>query len=201
MSRRRQTSSLRWSPVSARADAIPRRTTLPEANPMAKGKLITVRADAATKHRLEEAADRSGMTLSSFLLGAGEAAAAAAAKRQARACEAARPTPGRASGACPRFFKAICSEVRRGGGPGYAWAGRKLLRAAAGLIAWDTAEELRLKYTELENAILARDDAGVLGWFDRELPRCMALIPRRRRASFLAGVYREVEEDDGVLMP
>ena len=29
----------------------------------------------------------------------------------------------------------------------------------------------------------------------------MALIPRRRRPSFLAGVYEEVEEDGGVLIP
>jgi hypothetical protein len=76
-----------------------------------------------------------------------------------------------------------------------------LLRSTAELIAWDTTEELQRKFMELESLIRARDDGGVLGWFDRELPRCMALIPRRRRASFLAGIYEEVAEDDVVLMP
>ena len=56
-----------------------------------------------------------------------------------------------------------------------------------------------------ENGVLifrhSRSGRAHLAWFDRELPRCMELIPRRRRASFLAGVYTEVEEDDGVLMP
>jgi hypothetical protein len=69
------------------------------------------------------------------------------------------------------------------------------------LIAWDSTEELIQKYSELEDLIRARDDDGVLGWFARELPRCLALIPRRRHASFLAGIYEEVEEDDGVLVP
>jgi hypothetical protein len=46
-----------------------------------------------------------------------------------------------------------------------------------------------------------RDDGGVLGWFDRALPRCMSPIPWRRREKFLDGFYAKVEEDDGVLMP
>jgi hypothetical protein len=40
----------------------------------------------------------------------------------------------------------------------------------------------------------AEDDEGVLAWFDRELPRCMALMPRRRRPQFLKGVYAMFEE-------
>jgi hypothetical protein len=168
---------------------------------MAKDQLIIIRVDAETKRRFEEAAEGLGLSLTSFLLRAAEAAAGAAAKRQAKASAAARPAPRKTSGALPTFFRAVCLEASRGGGLGYDWAGRKLLRAAAELIAWDTTEELQHKYMELESLIWARDDGGVLGWFDRELPRCMGLIPRRRRASFLNGVYQEVEEDDGVLTP
>jgi hypothetical protein len=105
-----------------------------------------------------------------------------------------RRVPRKTSGACPAFFKMTCAEARRGGGHGYVWAGRKLLGCAAGLIAADTDEDLTEIYEELTGLIRAHNDDGVLDWFDRQLPRCMELIPRRRRASFLAGVYTEVEE-------
>jgi hypothetical protein len=164
---------------------------------MAKSEFIVIRVDAETKRRFEEAAEGVGLSLTSFLL----RAAGAAAKRQAKARATARPTPRKTSGACPTFFKALCWEARRGGGLGYDRAGTQLTHVAAELVAFDTDEEWTEKLKGLEALLLARDDAGVLGWFDRELPKCMALIPRRRRASFLAGVYREVEEDDGVLMP
>ena len=168
---------------------------------MAKSEFIVIRVDAETKRRFEEAAEGLGLSLTSFLLRAAEAAAGAVAKRQAKARAAARPAHRKTSGACPTFFKAICLEARRGGGLGYDRAGTQLTHVAAELVAFDTDEEWTEKLKGLEALLLARDDAGVLGWFDRELPKCMALIPRRRRASFLAGVYREVEEDDGVLMP
>jgi hypothetical protein len=168
---------------------------------MAKSEIIVIRVDAETKRRFEEAAEGVGLSMTSFLIRAAEAAAGAAAKRQAKARAAARPAPRNTSGACPTFFKSICWEARRGGGLGYDRAGSKLIRVAATLVAYDTDEELIEKLKGLEALVLARDDVGVLGWFDRELPKCMALIPQRRRASFLAGVYREVEEDDGVLIP
>jgi hypothetical protein len=34
------------------------------------------------------------------------------------------------------------------------------------------------------------DDAAVLAWFGRWLPRCLSLIPPRRRQTFLQGVYK-----------
>ena len=166
-----------------------------------KGEVIVIRVTAEMKHRFEAAAASSNVSLTTFMVRAAEAAAAVATKRQARARAVARPAHRKSSGACPTFLKALCLEASRGGALGYDLAGRKLLRSTADLIDWDTTEELQQKYMDLENLIRARDDGGVLGWFDRELPRCMALIPRRRRASFLAGIYEEVAEDDGVLMP
>ena len=46
---------------------------------MAKSEIIVIRVDAETKRRFEEAADGLGLTLTSFLLRAAEAAAAVAA--------------------------------------------------------------------------------------------------------------------------
>ena len=89
-------------------------------------------------------------------------------------------------------------EASRGGDRGYGWAGQTLLGAAADLIEWEKPEEFDEKAEELKDAIHRGDDDGILGWFDRELPRCMALIPKRRRRMFLDGVYKEAEEN-GVL--
>jgi hypothetical protein len=166
-----------------------------------KSELIVIRVTADMKQRFEVAAASSSASLTTFMVRAAEAAAVVATKRQARSRAVARPTHRKSSGACPTFFKALCWETRRGGGLGYDWAGRKLTRVAAELVAYETDDDWTEKLEGLEALVLARDDAGVLGWFDRELPRCMSLIPRRRRASFLAGVYEEVEADDTVLRP
>jgi hypothetical protein len=168
---------------------------------MAKTEMIVIRVDAEAKRRFEEAAEGMNLTLTSFLVRSAEAAAEIAEKKQAKARVAPRPAPRKTSGACPAFFKATCWEARRGGGHGYDWSGRKLIGCAASLIAADTTEELYEKFEELKGLIQAHNNDGVLAWFDTELPRCMELIPRRRRASFLAGVYTEVEEDGGVLTP
>jgi hypothetical protein len=162
---------------------------------VAKSEVIFIRVDAEVKRRLEEAAESQGLTLTSFLIRAAEAAAGAVTKKRAKFREPSHTVPRKTSGACPTFFKAICQEARRGGELGYDWAGRNLLRKAASLISWDTVDQLKAKEAELSGLVWSRDDTGVLAWFDRELPRCMALIPRRRRKQFLLGIYKEVEED------
>lgn len=168
---------------------------------MAKSETIIIRVDAESKRRIEAAAEDLGLTLTTFLLKAAEAAASGVEKRRERARVPFRPVGRKTSGACPSFFRAICLEASRGGELGYDRAGRKLVRVAAELIAGDTAEELAEKCKDLKGLVRDRADNCVLGWFDRELPRCMELIPRRRRPTFLAGVYQEIEEDGGVLTP
>jgi hypothetical protein len=37
-----------------------------------------------------------------------------------------------------------------------------------------------------------RDDAGVLAWFARHFPRCLAMIPRRRQ--FLRGIHQDAQD-------
>jgi hypothetical protein len=43
-----------------------------------------------------------------------------------------------------------------------------------------------------------RTDAGIWEWFQKFYPKCMALIPRRRRHQFVAGVRSAFE--DGILV-
>jgi hypothetical protein len=163
-----------------------------------KSEVIIIRVDSETKRRIEQAAESQGLTITSFVLRAAEKAAAAAAKtRAAPAARSRRPkrtAKGNVSQACPTYFRATCFEASRGGAAGYRWAGRKLMGTVDYVLAWDTDQERAAKLEELADLAGASDDDGVLGWFDRELPRCMALIPRRRRRLFLAGVYEEIAE-------
>jgi hypothetical protein len=103
-------------------------------------------------------------------------------------------------GACPKFFLALCREASRGGTDGYEWAAYSLAGALAGLGPYDLDEnEWAGKLDELSALIDREDDAGILAWFDTWLPRCMALVPKRRRAAFLRGVSRQVvEEGNGI---
>jgi Protein of unknown function (DUF1778) len=170
---------------------------------MAKNSVLIIRVSQEHKERIERAAKCQGLSLTTFVTEAALGAAKKVEKKQA-AAEARAPekrVPRKTSGACPTFFRAVVLEAQLGGAQGYVLAGRQLLGAAASLIAADDSEELYEKYEELGELVYAEDEEGVLGWFDRELPRCMALIPRRRRSEFLRGVYQEVEENPDALQP
>ncbi len=111
-----------------------------------------------------------------------------------------------ASRACPSFFRRRCRDARCGGRSSYADAGYALAGAVAGLLIQDYEEsELSSSLEELGSALrpaspdgLIRppDDARVLAWFDRHLPACMTLVPRRGRRTFLAGVYQLALDED-----
>jgi hypothetical protein len=114
-------------------------------------------------------------------------------------------TERRPSGACPMFFRRRCRTASMGGEGGYASAGYSLVRAVARLLD-ERGDERDALLEQLQAAIAPPlgvgefakppDDSAVLDWFDRELPRCMALIPRARRASFLRGVYTAVLDEE-----
>jgi hypothetical protein len=115
------------------------------------------------------------------------------------------PTGRRPSGACPTFFRRLCRTASMGDDGGYASAGYSLVRAVARLLD-EHGDDRDALLEQLQAAISPPfgiseftkppDDDSVLAWFDRELPRCMALIPRARRASFLRGVYRAVLDEE-----
>jgi hypothetical protein len=109
--------------------------------------------------------------------------------------------PRTVSGACPTSSKATVLEASRGGHRGDVLAGRGLMATAKDLVAFGSEAERIAKVAEVRERIAAGDGEVVLGWFERELPRCMVLIPARRRASVLAGNYEEVDVDDECLAP
>lgn len=120
-------------------------------------------------------------------------------------------TETKTTGPCPTFFRATCRKAAEGGPDnGYDQAGYTLCGALANLIDNGDDDERGAKLEELSALIcgpgryvrslpgfLASPDAdAVIAWFNLALPRCMALIPSRRRTTFLRGVYRYVVEEE-----
>ena len=46
---------------------------------------------------------------------------------------------------------------------------------------------------KLSPLVAERDDAAVIVWLVRRFPRCLAMVPTRRRTGFVAGFYRGFE--------
>jgi hypothetical protein len=90
----------------------------------------------------------------------------------------------------PTFFRACCAAASTGGSLGYDHAGRELTRHLHNLIPDDLGfEEWESECKSLCTLIQKRDDDAVEQWFVSRYPRCLALVPKRRRAAFLQGVY------------
>lgn len=85
-------------------------------------------------------------------------------------------------GARPTFFRARCAEARKGGNQGYFGAGWHL-----GLHTVRQACE-EAPVDVLEHACDQLDLDAVIAWYREWLPRCLALVPRRRLRQFAKGV-------------
>jgi hypothetical protein len=98
-------------------------------------------------------------------------------------------------GACPTHFVASCRTAAAGGTQGYDSVGQQMATHIAGLSPDDIEDEEWDRHLDvLVDHIDRGDDRAILDWLDRFVPRCMALVPRRRRESFLKGIYQFVED-------
>jgi hypothetical protein len=173
-------------------------------SPTAPEPPVCFRASPEEKTRFEAAAGRRGQSLTTFL----REAAIKAAER----AEAARPIADRAHGGVPGFFCACCWEASRGGEWGYRGPGYTLSHHLGRLCPYtldedEWAAELDALWQILEDVAphgfdsadeLAEDEevaARILGWFDEHYPKCMKLVPRRRRRQFVAGVLEAVKDE------
>ncbi|WP_165253667.1 hypothetical protein [Paludisphaera soli] len=121
--------------------------------------------------------------------------------------------PITASGAYPEFFQALCRSAARGGREGYEEAGRGLVAGLATLGPDSTALDEWAEDVDVLIGLVCPaapigrgsgltpwalpEDGAVLAWFASRLPRCMARVPRRRRDSFLRGVYEHLHYEEG----
>jgi len=98
----------------------------------------------------------------------------------------------------PGFFSANCMTAKMGGTSTYSDAGYHLGLHLENLDPWNVEpdEWLDILETELAPLVDDEDDKAVLAWLIRRYPRCMALIPRRRRSAFLKGFYLAMQRSD-----
>jgi hypothetical protein len=96
----------------------------------------------------------------------------------------------------PPFFMASCYEAIQGGTHGYAAAGWRLAASVGTQIPDDVdgLDDWAPEVDELHSALADNDDAAVWSWFKKHYPKCMRLVPVRRRAQFVAGVRGAHEE-------
>jgi hypothetical protein len=108
-----------------------------------------------------------------------------------------RPDKPKGLGACPTYFVANCLEASRGGSAGYKFVGRQLVSGIANLAPdWLDNDQRAAELEILQDLILNRQDRKILDWFQQHVPRCMKLIPARRREALLDGVYEYVIDDE-----
>lgn len=154
---------------------------------MDKGETIVLRVSSEDKATIKAASQRLGQSITTFMV--------SVALKRARQIERSHKERG-VHGGVPSFFKASCFEASQGGTGGYASPGWHL---AAGLGSQQPDDlefdEWADEIEALEKLLADEDDDGVLAWFDRHYPKCMALVPPRRRNQFLAGVRKAYDED------
>jgi Protein of unknown function (DUF1778) len=147
---------------------------------------IIMRVDPEIKERIEEAAATVGKSLTTFVL---EAAMNAADNVSIDA-------PVGKNQDVPMYFAIHCMEARHGGANGYENAAYHLaihvLNEAPDDVTWPQwQEECRRLYDLCRHG----DDNGIWNWFKDHYPRCMKLVPGRRKKRFLQGVYQAYQDD------
>lgn len=150
---------------------------------MAKDKIIVLRVDADAKRRIANAARLTGRSITDFVL---ENMMKVATKVE----RSNSGGPKGLRGPYPSFFKACCATATAGGTSSYRSAAVELTRHLRRLRPWELKEELwAARMERLDDLLDSGDtDEQISDWFDANLPRCMARVPKRRRRSFVAGV-------------
>ena len=100
----------------------------------------------------------------------------------------------KSSGACPTYFRALCANED------YKHAGRQLAAGIGSEGDEFTTDEWAARVKELDEAARVPlmhepNVEAIVEWFERNLPRCIALVPEEHRESFAEGVaaYRSEE--------
>ena len=92
----------------------------------------------------------------------------------------------------PTFFRACCAEVKsRCREGGYAHPGYTLMGSVEREIPFDASTEDWLSEVALLYEMFASEDlSAALIWFVDRFPKCMTLVPKRRREKFIEGAYQ-----------
>ena len=105
-------------------------------------------------------------------------------------------TPSPTFRGVPTNFRASYARAREGGTHSYYWVGRSFTAQLESNIPYDLSfDEWDDRIGDLHKMISTGDNQGIWNWLQGFFPRCMQLVPRRRREQFLQGVYAYAEEE------
>lgn len=94
----------------------------------------------------------------------------------------------------PSFVKCCRSVARSGGKASYALVGRELMRHVREFVPDSVTDaEWGFECDGLDRLVEAESRLATFDWFRVRFPRCMTLIPKRRAATFLRGVFEAGE--------
>jgi hypothetical protein len=150
---------------------------------MAKTDVLMMRIEGATKERIKKAADHAGQTMSTFV--------------GLALMERADRVLARKRGLLPTYFKALAARAATGGQGSWKAVGHDFAQGCVPDLMADIgdaegAKEIRRleRIADKRAPSLPNGDdlAEILAWFDEHFPRCMELVPARRRTAFAAGV-------------
>jgi hypothetical protein len=89
----------------------------------------------------------------------------------------------------PSFFRACCREAGQGGTNTYRDAGWHLAIHLCDQSPYEIELDDWQGYIEkLKAACEEKDEIEVWEWFHLHYPKCMSLVPKRRKRQFVAGV-------------
>jgi hypothetical protein len=171
--------------------------------------LIVFLATTGFKERVTAAGRQRGVSLTTFLTRAADAAATKAAKtaRKANVMKTATQKKAKPDWHSPLFFDKWVQEATNGGENGYEAVGRRtacwLMDVEPPYFTMEASthpgNEWEVKWADkkclLVDAVDLRDDAKVWKWFARHCPRVREQIPAGRRDQFVAGVYAAAEDN------
>ena len=99
----------------------------------------------------------------------------------------------------PSFFRCSCQEASAGGTHSYKWAGRALAQNLHRLIPDDVDRaQWHKQLDDLETLLRDERYDDVAAWLAERFPRCLALVPSRRRAAFFEGFRQALVETWGI---
>ena len=152
-----------------------------------KTESILIRVSPDDKALIGSAAERCGQSVTSFLVqNAVKAAHRTKSRTQTRNAHSGVPT----------FFKACCYEASQGGSFGYDHPGFHLANALNTEIPYELDyDEWNSELVTLTELLSGNDIDGIWQWFCEQFPKCMKLIPERRKQQFVTGVIRAYEDD------
>lgn len=155
---------------------------------------LLLRISQEDKGKISEAATRRGESLTTFVRRVCLREADNELKKEAKKMEQVETRPKHTG--VPSFFRSCCLEATRGGESGYWNAGWHLAIHTEEEMPYDIEDDEQWEemLDELREAASNDDVDAVWDWYCKVFPKCMELVPIRRKDQFVNGV-RQAWED------